>query len=243
MLHAHHAGLGERRLAHRRPPRRPGRATARSGSTAGTVARSTQTEPCRTARTASATASSTRSSVLPAEVADPLGDVDVGGLQQPGRVERRQQPGGPAGQPPVVLADRLEQLGHARHHPVEQVGQRLDQGHRRPPGEDAARLAVDQRRVRAAHAAQVEVEHAAEVLARGRSRAAASAGTGAAPRRTAAPAAGSRSGPSLRPAPRGGRRAAVSGSSRRTEPVGLVVDDQVARPVGSRSTTSTEPVR
>ena len=51
--------------------------------------------------------------VLPAEVADPLGDVDVGGLQQPGLVVRRQQPGGLAGQPPVVLADRLEQLGHA----------------------------------------------------------------------------------------------------------------------------------
>ena len=49
---------------------------------------------------------------------------------------------------------------------VQQVGQRGDQRDRRLPREDPARAAVDARRLRPAHAAEVEVEHAAEVLGR-----------------------------------------------------------------------------
>ena len=111
VLHAHHAGLGQRRLAHRRPP--VGRLRPREVGREGGHGSEVDAD-----RAVSHRADCKRDGqlhplvVLAAEVADPLGDVDVGGLQQAGGVERRQQPGGLTAQPLVVLADGLEQLGH-----------------------------------------------------------------------------------------------------------------------------------
>ena len=200
--------------ASRPPPRsrRPASGQARSGARASTVGevdadRAVPHRPDRERRPPAGPARRPRRPRSPTRARD----VDVGGLEDAGPVELAEQPGRARDEAPVVVADGLEQLGHRAlpagpSRPVEQVGQVLDQGDRRPPGEDPARLAVDERGVRPAHAAQVEVEHAAEVASPGRSRAAASAGSGAARRRTAAPGAGSRSGPSPRRAPPGGSR-------------------------------------
>ncbi len=49
---------------------------------------------------------------LATQLTDPGGDVHVGRVEQVLGVERRQQPVAPAGQPPVVIAGRLEQLAH-----------------------------------------------------------------------------------------------------------------------------------
>src|SRR4029079_3082712 len=50
--------------------------------------------------------------VLAAERTDAGGDVEVGEGEQQAVVERREQPGTAARESPVVLACRLEQLGH-----------------------------------------------------------------------------------------------------------------------------------
>ena len=70
-----------------------------------------------------------------------------------------------------MLVDGLEEVAHApastrSREPSSRPGQLLDQRDRRPPGEDPARLSVDARRRGPAHAAQVEVEHPAEVRGR-----------------------------------------------------------------------------
>ena len=126
-----------------------------------------------------------------------------------------------AGAARVVEVDRCDgRADHALVALVEDVAERLDQRARRAPGEHAAWLAVDQRRLGAGHPAQEEVQDAGDVLVSRRSRAPASAGSGAARPCTAAPAARSGGGASRSPAPTGGgarpsapRRAARASSS------------------------------
>ena len=136
----------------------------------GDRGRSTHTDPPRTARTARATASVTdgRRSPRPASVTR-WRHVDVGGVDaRPASVEVREQPGCAQGEPMVlgVVAlgdDVMIRLPAGRDHAVEQVGQRDDERGRRRPAEHTGRVPVDDGVSRAAHAAQVEVEHAAEV--------------------------------------------------------------------------------
>ena len=109
---------------------------------AAMVARSTQTWPSRGARAAKAAPSRTASSVVPLRPGQPQGDVDVGGGEDAGRVERGSEPGGAERQPGVEGVGPASASVTARPR-VEEVAQRLDQRRRRPPGPDAAGLAVD----------------------------------------------------------------------------------------------------
>ena len=110
----------------------------------------------------------------------------------PGVVERAQQPGrvaraarGRARRWRSAIGSRTAVMPTA---PVEQVAQRLDERGRRAPGEHAARLAVDGRRVRRRSSRAGTGRGRRRGCGRGRSRAAASAGSGAARRCRAAPA-------------------------------------------------------
>ena len=205
--------------------RRSSSSTARSSACSATVARSTQIEPCRTARTASAAASSTCSRASSRIAPKPGRDVHVGGAEHVGLVERAQQPGGAEREPPVAAVEGLG--GHdatsswgpawvALPDPSlagRRAGRRAPPpGRRGVPREHPARVPVDLGRLRAAHPAQVEVEDAPEMAARGRSPAGATAGSGAAPRSTAGPAAGSGSAASPRSSSTGCSPCAVSGS-------------------------------
>ena len=136
-----------------RCPRSPSRRSAR---------RSTNTCPCRGARTASAAASAIASSRLARQRRQAHGHVDVGGGQQPDGVERLQQPVRAHG---AAAVERV-QLRHGHTAVLQQPVQLEHERGRRAPGEDAARLPVDHRRVRADHAADEQVQHAAQVRRR-----------------------------------------------------------------------------
>ena len=99
---------------------------------------------------------------LAAQPAEGARDVDVGARQHPCGIEVAEQPGGAQREAGVGGVDRFEEVTHRRDS-VQQVGEGGHERDRRLPREHPARAAVDEGRRRPAHAAQVEVEHAAEV--------------------------------------------------------------------------------
>ena len=198
-------------------PRPPGRATAARRGRAGVsgsalavarmVARSTHTWPSRGARAAKAAPRQTTSSSASrraGRAAAPRGRRTS--TRTPASVElARASPPRAERQPGVEGVDVAGSTVVTARPRSKRSLSGLDQRGRRAPGPDAAGLArPTPAGSDGAHAAHEQVEDAAEVARRARSRAGASAGSGAAPPSRAGPAAGSGRPPSRPAGPRAG---------------------------------------
>ena len=104
--------------------------------------------------------------LLSCELRETECDVDVGGGQDSRVVEGAQRARRRGGRSPRRTTSTVSSRLTSRSSLVEQVAQGLDERRRRSPGEDAAGLPFDTRRVRAGHAAQEQVEDTGEVPVR-----------------------------------------------------------------------------